>query len=246
MELKTREPGSRIPSVYLVPWDPNSQAHVDRMKLQRIACGWKVNLVDGWRDLQRQGHTGLHWVVLHPDHPETPSRLGIHLAAYPGEVEPLFDTCPAILGRPHKPDPLVPSFIPVGHIGLDSVSTQPELQTSLADGVFSLMNFYISTALQGLGLGGEAMNYCEKMAREEFAAKAITLSTIANDECQADSPRRIAMGRPVPKITNQDWYSRRGYVVYGRKAAAWFETDPTGKTWAVGDVLMRKELLGGR
>lgn len=55
--------GSKPAPVYLIPWDPNSQDHVDRMKIQRIACGWKLDQVDGWRDKQRKGHAGLHWVV---------------------------------------------------------------------------------------------------------------------------------------------------------------------------------------
>ncbi|KAI1202944.1 hypothetical protein F5X97DRAFT_286198 [Nemania serpens] len=242
-ERKARELSSNPPAVYLIPWDPDSQGHVDRMKLQRIACGWKVEQVDGWRDPQRRGDVGLHWVVLHPDHPETPSRLKRHLEAHPSEAEPLSDTCTAILGRLHKPDALIPSFSPVGHIALDSVTSTPELQTSLSDGILSLMNFYISTALQNLGLGGVALNYCEKMAKEEFAARAITLTTIANEECRADSPRRIAMKRPIPTITNQDWYSRRGYAVYGRQEAAWVDVDETGKKWAVDCVFLRKDLL---
>ncbi|KAI1186345.1 hypothetical protein F5B17DRAFT_366588 [Nemania serpens] len=243
MERNVRGPSSSMPAVYLIPWDPNSQGHVDRMKLQRIACGWKVEEVDGWRDAQRQGHIGLHWVVLHPDHPETPSRLKTHLAAHPNEAEPLLDTCTAILGRPHKPDPLISSFSPVGHIALDAVTSTPELETSLSDGILSLMNFYISTALQNLGLGGVALSYCEKMAKEELGAKAITLATIANEECRVDSPRRIAMKRPIPTITNQDWYSRRGYVVYGRKEAGWVDVDDTGKEWVVSCVFLRKDLV---
>lgn len=100
--------------------------------------------------------------MLNLDHPESPSRLESHIAAYPSEATALSDTCKAILGRPHKPDPLVPQFHPVGHIGLDSVTHEPQLETSLANGILSLMNFYISTALQGRGLGGAAMAYCER------------------------------------------------------------------------------------
>ncbi|KAJ8131279.1 hypothetical protein O1611_g2345 [Lasiodiplodia mahajangana] len=217
--------------VYLVPWDPNSQEHVDHMRLQRIACGWKVEEVEGWRDPQRKGHIGLHWVVLHPDHPKTPSRLEKHFAVHPNEVNPLRDTCKMILGRPHKCDPLIPLFSPVGHIALDSVTSKPELETSLSNGVLSLMNFYISTALQSLGLGGVSLKYCEIMAKEEFGAKTITLETISNEECRPDSPRRIAMKRPIPTITNQDWYSRRGYRVYASKEVAWVDIDETGKEW---------------
>ncbi|KAJ2997228.1 hypothetical protein NUW58_g712 [Xylaria curta] len=195
-----RKPSSGPTPVYLVPWDPDSQQHVDRMRLQRIACGWKVDQVEGWRDTQRKGLIGLHWVVLHPGHPETPERMERHFTAYPNEVEALSDSCAMILGRPHKREPLIPSFHPVGHIALDAVTPHPELETSLSNGTLSLMNFYISTALQSIGLGGAALASCEKMAKEEFNAKAITLETISNEECRADSPRRIAMKRPIPTV----------------------------------------------
>lgn len=46
-----------------------------------------------------------------------------------------------------------------------------------------------------------------------------------------------------PKITNQDWYSRRGYKLYLRKEASWFDIDDTGKEWAVTGVFMRKDLV---
>jgi len=59
-ETKT---GDSVMPIYLIPWDPDSQEHVDRMKLQRVACGWKVEQVDSWRDTQRKGDIGLHWVV---------------------------------------------------------------------------------------------------------------------------------------------------------------------------------------
>jgi len=67
-----------------------------------------------------------------------------------------------ILRRPHKRDPLVPFFHPIGHVALDAVTGDPEMQTSLSKGVLSVMNFYISSALQNLGLGGATMTYLEK------------------------------------------------------------------------------------
>ncbi|KAI0409836.1 hypothetical protein F4802DRAFT_592720 [Xylaria palmicola] len=229
--------------IYLIPWDPNSQEHVDRMKLQRIVCGWKVEQVDEWREPQRQGQIGLYWVVLHPNHPETPARLARHFAAHSDEVEALLDSCTMILGRPHRSDPLVPFFHPVGHIALYSVTPDPVFEASLTNGVLTLMNFYISTALQNLGLGGVALQACERIASAEFGVKAITLETIANEECRAGSPRRIAMKRPIPTITNQDWYSRRGYKVYCRKEIAWVDIDETGHEWPVRGVYLRKDLV---
>ncbi|KAI1175532.1 hypothetical protein F4777DRAFT_549624 [Nemania sp. FL0916] len=243
VDSRGRISSSHPPPIYLVPWDPNSQQHVDRMKLQRIACGWKVDQVDGWRESQRNGELGLHWVVLHPDHPETAPRLKRHLLAFPDEQEALSDTSTTILGRAHKLNPSSPSFCPVGHIALDSVTCAPELQSSLANGILSLMNFYISTPLQNLGLGGVALRCCEEMARDELGAKAITLEAIANEECSIDSPRRIAMKREVPIVTNQDWYARRGYKIYAAKDVAWIDVDDTGKEWKVRAWFMRKDLV---
>ncbi|CAJ2500014.1 Uu.00g028670.m01.CDS01 [Anthostomella pinea] len=105
------------------------------------------------------------------------------------------------------------------------------------------MTFYISDPLQKFGLGGASMDSCERMARDDFDAKAITLKTISNEEHIVDNPRRLAMKRPPPKISNQDWYQRRGYVVYTHKQNAWFETDPTGKAWGVRAVFLRKNLV---
>lgn len=50
-------------SVILIPWDPNSTKHFERMVAQRVACGWKQDYVEGWRQLQREGKIGLHWIV---------------------------------------------------------------------------------------------------------------------------------------------------------------------------------------
>lgn len=54
------------------------------------------------------------------------------------------------------------TFHPIGHIALDAVTSQPELETDLSHRILSLMNFYISTALQNEGLGGAALACCEK------------------------------------------------------------------------------------
>lgn len=58
-ESPTRE---RVP-VVLIPWDPDAPAHVERLRLQRVTCGWNVECVEAWRALQREGKMGLHWIV---------------------------------------------------------------------------------------------------------------------------------------------------------------------------------------
>ncbi|KAK9413359.1 hypothetical protein SUNI508_02558 [Seiridium unicorne] len=231
-------------SVVLIPWDPDSPEHVERMKQQRIACGWKLEAVDGWRQLQRDGKIGLHWVALTPSHPDTASRLQRHIEAYPNEATPLQDSCRLVLSRPRAPDDArLAHFLPIGHISLDAWTADPELRASASDGVYSVMSFYISGALQKGGLGAAALSSCERMAATEYGAKKITLGTISNEECTPDNPRRIAMGTTkISKPTVQDWYTGRGYKMYLRQPDAWFETDPTGKSWGVVCVLMEKEL----
>ena len=104
------------------------------------------------------------------------------------------------------------------------------------------------------------------MAKEEFGAKAITLETIANSEVHPDSPRRIAMKRPLltvsllfrivvevdlallrltwhRQVTNEDWYTRHGYRVYAHRKVAWVDVDETGKEWPVGSSMLRKDLV---
>jgi hypothetical protein len=49
--------------VTLIAWDPESPEHIERMVQQRIACGWKADYVEIWRDLQRKGKMALQWVV---------------------------------------------------------------------------------------------------------------------------------------------------------------------------------------
>ncbi|KAK8083809.1 hypothetical protein PG996_002590 [Apiospora saccharicola] len=252
-------PGGGRPAIILVPWDPDSPDHVERMRLQRVACGWKQDGAEGWRPLQREGKIGLHWIVLSPTHPETPSRLAAHQTQFPAEAAPLRDTSRAILGRPHTVHLDIMAarttdgdndnndnnalFVPVGHISLDGWHHDPSLQTSAADGVYSLTTFYVSGAMQGVGIGGAAVTECERMAAQDFGAKTMTLDTISNEDVAVDSPRRIALNRPLQKITNQDWYTRRGYQEYHRRPNAWFDTDATGKEWWCTAVCLRKSLV---
>ncbi|KAK8055612.1 hypothetical protein PG993_000839 [Apiospora rasikravindrae] len=238
------------PAIILVPWDPDSPDHVERMRLQRVACGWKQDGAESWRPLQREGKIGLHWIVLDPSHPETASRLAAHKAQFPGEAAPLRDSSRSILGRPHTVHPDIAaavtggnSFVPVGHISLDGWHADPSLHTSAANGVYSLTTFYVSQAMQGVGIGGAAVAECERMAKEDFGANTMTLDTISNEDVAADSPRRIALNRPIQKVTNQDWYMRRGYEVYQRRPNSWFDTDATGKQWWCTAVCLRKSLV---
>lgn len=43
-------------------------------------------------------------------------------------------------------------------------------------------------------------------------------------------------------MSNQDWYARRGYVVFKRVEEKWSEKDPMGKEWWFPAVFMRKDI----
>ncbi|KAI1849622.1 hypothetical protein JX266_004571 [Neoarthrinium moseri] len=231
-------------SIILVPWDPDSPEHFERLKQQRIVCGWKVEAVDSWAELQRKGVIGMHWIVLSPTNPLTADRLLKHTTAYPKESIPLRDSSQRILSRAHIPNAELSTFLPIGHISLDSWTSDPDLKTSAANGTYSIMCFYISRVLQNGGLGAAALASCEQMAVVDLGAKTITLNTIGNEECLPNNPRRIAMGKTnIPKPTNEDWYTHRGYKSYFRKNDAWFDTDPTGKKWGVTSAFLRKDLV---
>ena len=49
--------------VILLPWDPDSAEHVERLYQQRTVCGYNMERVEGWRGLQRAGKMALQWVV---------------------------------------------------------------------------------------------------------------------------------------------------------------------------------------
>ncbi len=72
--MATDEPPTSVPplikstssQVTLIPWDPDSPSHIERMIQQRIACGWKQNEVNLWRSFQKDGTMALQWVVSPP------------------------------------------------------------------------------------------------------------------------------------------------------------------------------------
>lgn len=56
--------------IELIPWDPESTEHIDRMIDQRVQCGWAAHLVkDTWTEWQRSGMRSLFWLVSPPSSP---------------------------------------------------------------------------------------------------------------------------------------------------------------------------------
>lgn len=51
------------PQIVLIPWDPTSPEHVERLVQQRIACGWDSECVESWRKAQESGKLNNQWIV---------------------------------------------------------------------------------------------------------------------------------------------------------------------------------------
>lgn len=49
--------------IVLIPWDPESPEHIERLYQQRVACGWYEDLIESWRPRQRSGNIALQWIV---------------------------------------------------------------------------------------------------------------------------------------------------------------------------------------
>ena len=66
--IPTPDIKSSKPQVLLIPWDPASPEHVQRMVQQRIACGWDQEAVEGWKAAQESGKLNLQWIVSNLPH----------------------------------------------------------------------------------------------------------------------------------------------------------------------------------
>lgn len=55
--------GTSHEKVRLVPFDSASEAHAQRMYLQRVACGWSEDEVAAWREHCEAGKKGIWWLV---------------------------------------------------------------------------------------------------------------------------------------------------------------------------------------
>src|SRR5437667_109843 len=65
--------------------------------------------------------------VLTDDDQEKEAKLKKHIKAFQGEQSPLSDSATSFGGKPRSPSSPPKSFIPVGHISLDSEYENPEL-----------------------------------------------------------------------------------------------------------------------
>ncbi|ROT35091.1 hypothetical protein SODALDRAFT_77547 [Sodiomyces alkalinus F11] len=201
---------------HLMPWDPESDEHVERLIQQRIACGWNAERVASeWKDEQLAGQKSIFWIVLSPDDPDFDTRLSRHIAKYPSEKLPLKDTGQSTFVPRTAREPKLASFVPVGHISLakdDPAARDLDLDLPSA-GVMWIKAMYVSDALQNGGLGRAAMDAAEGMAsRPPLNARVLVLDTVQKDD-QLREDYALAMYGRVAKMSNEEWYARRGYRV---------------------------------
>jgi len=230
--------------VLLIPWDPASPEHVQRLVQQRIACGWDYEAVERWKAAQESGKSNLQWIVLDDSDPEKDAKSLKHAEAYPQEQEPLVDSAISFGGKSR----IIPSpqrtFTPVGHISLGRVSTEYETSgfAKNEQGLYWISNFYVSRALQGCGLGRAAMDTVENLAiSEPLCAKTLALNAINKDDLDREEKYK-ALGLTIPPFSNQEWYERRGYQVYNNVEKLFSKVDSTGKTWYWNVVFLKKEI----
>lgn len=110
--------------IALIPWDPASDAHAERMVTQRHACGWDAELVPTWRTKVAKGEKLLFWIVLESG-ADSEALLEKHREACEEEKTTLRDSAAAVGKTERKP--AGDEFLPVGHIALEEYPLRNEL-----------------------------------------------------------------------------------------------------------------------
>ncbi|KAJ5499704.1 hypothetical protein N7453_008755 [Penicillium expansum] len=222
--------------VTLFPWDPISDVHLKCLVSQRVECNWDQGKVETkWKKQQLQGEKCIYWIVLPSDESQ---------AISPKENEMLQDTATTINAVPRQPTK--ESFIPIGHISLDSKNPDVEhIELDLpAVNIFWIKTFYIRRSIQGRGIGRAAMDEVEAMAvREPLLAKILMLDTVQKDDQKREEFANVTYGG-IPKTINQEWYARRGYRLIKTAQDYYQDPDKNGKVWDTRTVFMRKDIAG--
>ncbi|KAG5768110.1 hypothetical protein H9Q73_013956 [Fusarium xylarioides] len=179
---------------------------------QRIICGWQASIVPSvWKDGHINGTKCVYWIIFPQDEPQREKYLNMHTESYPKETEELHDSSEMLLGKPRVPTDT--PFLPVGHVALDTHIADYAESLELdfpKSGTYWVKSLYVSYTLQGLGIGGAAMNIAERMAIEEpLNARHLLLDTVHHED-QADEEFAIANYGGGFKIPTQAWYERRG------------------------------------
>ncbi|KAJ4259730.1 hypothetical protein NW762_007661 [Fusarium torreyae] len=230
---------TRQDQIVLVPWDPNSSEHIERLLEQRIQCGWDKTpeIVEEWREKQTSGKKSIFWITLRADDPETRESLQLHFDKFPADKSPLTDTAESLRAKPRSPTHT--KIHPVGHISLDDNNHKTDrLNLDLPnEGVYWIKTFYVSGALRSKGIGRVCMDIVEAMAIDE----PLCAKTLALDTTEKEFQKKLYLERTgkEPGTTNQDWYQRRGYRLIHTEAG--FYEDSAGEP-PVDAVFLRRDI----
>ncbi|KAJ5183704.1 hypothetical protein N7492_001320 [Penicillium capsulatum] len=242
-----------VSKIDLIPWDPDSLAHRTCLRQQRVECSWHQEKVDTvWREEQTKGDKCIYWIVLSSDesYEQTKSLLdetkpqkrpqSLILAQGNGELQDTATSINAVAREPSQQ-----SFVPIGHISLDSKNADAsKLDLDLPQrGVYWVKTFFVSHSFQSQGIGRAAMDEVETMAvQEPLCAQTLMLDTVQKDDQRREDFSAVFYGDP-PKITNEEWYARRDYRLVKTVQNYYGVVDKTGKVWDVKTVFMRRDLV---
>lgn len=241
-------PSSKYNKVELVPWDPDSDAHGQRLYEQRVACTWDEDLIDEWRAKVREGKKFLYWIKLSDDLAGKDDLMAKHIAKYPAEKEALIDSATALANSPRTPTSI--SFLPIGHIALD---LYPDRNTrfSLPQSTVWVKSLYISRTMQSGGFGRSAMHQIEHLATlPPLSATTMALDTATKEyqtrpDCLAFYAKMT--GRKVEAKdfrSNEEWYVRQGYEAIARDDRAYTWVDPkTAVQEVIPCVFLKKDIV---
>ncbi|KAK0391232.1 hypothetical protein NLU13_0733 [Sarocladium strictum] len=246
----TGQVGAAKPSkVELVPWDPTSDQHFERMVEQRIACGWDYNDVPEWKQKALKGEKLLYWVKLVDDLPNKEDTLKAHFDEFPSERVALKDTATTLGGE--ECTPTNRTFFPIGHIGLQIGDGRTNaFSLPLPEKAVWIKSVYISFPLHSQGLGRSAMETMERVAaRPPLNADLLALDTVESSFQLKDEHLAVyweGRGRTRPEVpkANQEWYMRQGYRVIKVVQNAFDWVHPvTGEANSLPMVFLSKKLV---
>ncbi|KAI1325771.1 hypothetical protein F5Y16DRAFT_377144 [Xylariaceae sp. FL0255] len=184
--------------INLIPWDYQSEAHIERMVAQRKVCGWGANEVRSWAERAETGLKTMFWVELAETIPNREEMLESHRKKYPAASAPLENTATTNSHQllPTQSGNATAEFIPVAHVALNKNPT-PDLKGSFEsllpeEGVYWVANLWVSEVLQGSGIGRAVMSEVEAMSsrkrekirpREKGRAQRLRLRSWLSTRC---------------------------------------------------------------
>ncbi|KAI1816502.1 hypothetical protein GGS20DRAFT_537892 [Poronia punctata] len=239
--------------IEIIPWDPASQEHVQRMHEQRVACGWRADEVFQWAELARRGEKLFHWIVLSDEIPNRDKLLEQHFATHPNGKGHLRDTATHVWfverqDRTERRNREATGryFIPIGHVALEIHTAEEDAKSGLPPDTIWVHQLFISSALQGGGYGVAAMAHVEAIAARE-GKMWMALDTRAKDtqEKTADGALDdVKRGDIVPVTSKEEWYARQGYQTYKQGPGYTYQTADGASIQL--NVSYMKKRIGGR